>query len=100
MSSGSAVEKWRRRIADHPQKNSVLYSLAAENLPATFLDPAPLLVDKTSDRYRADLNGVSIYSDDHHMTKTASVALLLPLFRQAMAERLMATPSGEPVGDK
>jgi peptidoglycan/LPS O-acetylase OafA/YrhL len=91
---------WRRRIADHQQKNSVLYSLAAENLPAIFIDPAPLLVDKTSDRYRADLNGVSIYYDDDHLTKTASVALLLPLFRNAMAEKLMATPSGEPVGDK
>jgi peptidoglycan/LPS O-acetylase OafA/YrhL len=91
---------WRRRIADHQQKNSVLYSLAAESLPATFMDPAPLLVDESSDRYRADLNGVSIYSDGDHLTQTASVALLLPLFRQAMAEKLMATPSGEPVGDK
>jgi peptidoglycan/LPS O-acetylase OafA/YrhL len=91
---------WRRRIADHQKKNSVLYSLAAESLPATFMDPAPLLVDKKSDRYRADLNGVSIYSDGDHLTKTASVALLLPLFRQAMAEKLMATPSEEPVGDK
>ncbi len=91
---------WRRRISDHQKKNSVLYSLAAENLPATFMDPAPLLVDKTSDRYRADLNGVSIYFDGDHLTQTASVALLLPLLRQAMAEKLMATPSEEPVGDK
>jgi hypothetical protein len=98
--STSLAGGWRRRIADHQQKNSVLYSLAAENLPATFIDPAPLLVDKSNDRYRADLNGVSIYSDDHHLTQTASVALLLPLFRQTMAEKLMATPSGAPVGDK
>ncbi len=91
---------WRRRIADHQQKNSVIYSLAAENLPATLIDPAPLLLEQSSDRYRADLNGVSIYYDDDHLTKTASVALLLPLFRQAMAEKLMATPSGDPVGDK
>jgi peptidoglycan/LPS O-acetylase OafA/YrhL len=91
---------WRRRIADHQKMNSVLYSLAAESLPATFMDPAPLFVDESSDRYRADLNGVSIYSDGDHLTQTASVALLLPLFRQAMAEKLMATPSGAPVGDK
>jgi peptidoglycan/LPS O-acetylase OafA/YrhL len=99
---GSAFSNggWRRRISDHQQKHSVLYSLAAENLPATFIDPAPLLVEHSSDRYRADLNGVSIYHDDDHLTKTASVALLLPLFRQAMAEKLIAAPSGEPVGDK
>ena len=87
-------------MSDHQQKNSVLYSLAAENLPATFIDPALLLLDETSDRYRADINGVSIYYDDDHLTKTASVALLLPFFREAMAEKLMATPSGDPVGDK
>ena len=87
-------------MSDHQQKNSVLYSLAAENLPATFIDPAPLLVDETSDRYRADINGVSIYYDEDHLTQIGSVGLLLPLFRQAMAEKLMATPSGESVGDK
>jgi hypothetical protein len=58
------------------------------------------LVDESSDRYRADLNGVSIYSDGDHLTQTASVALLLPLFRKAMVEKLMATPSGVSVGDK
>jgi peptidoglycan/LPS O-acetylase OafA/YrhL len=100
MFGRSSGDWWRRSVKDHQQKNSALYKLADEGLPAIFLDPSPLLVDQSSDRYRADIEGVSIYFDDNHLTKTASVALLLPLFRQAMAEKLMATPSGEPVGDK
>jgi peptidoglycan/LPS O-acetylase OafA/YrhL len=97
---GEINDGWRRRVKDHQYKNSVIYQLAAQGLPATFLDPAALLVHESSDRYRADINGVSIYSDDDHLTKTASVALLLPLFREAMAEKLMAAPSGDSVGDK
>jgi peptidoglycan/LPS O-acetylase OafA/YrhL len=100
MFGGTSEVWWRRRVKDHHQKNSVIYKLVKQGLPAHFLDPAALLVDGSSDQYRADINGVSIYHDAQHLTKTASVALLLPLFRQAMAEKLMATPSGEPVGDK
>jgi peptidoglycan/LPS O-acetylase OafA/YrhL len=100
MFGRSSGDWWRRRVKDHHYKNSVIYQFAEQGLPATFIDPAPLLLDASSDHYRADIEGVSIYYDDDHLTKTASVALLLPLFRQAMAEKLMATPSGEPVVDK
>jgi hypothetical protein len=80
---------WRCLIGEHEQRNSVLYDLSKKNLPAVFIDPAPLFLDDESDRYRADADGVSLYHDDDHLTKTASVALLLPLFREAMMSELV-----------
>jgi peptidoglycan/LPS O-acetylase OafA/YrhL len=100
MFGRSSSDWWRRTVKDHHQKNSAMYKLAEQGLPATFLDPAPLLVDELSDRYRAEIDGVSIYFDRDHLTKAASVALLLPLFREAMAEKLMTVPRGEPSGEK
>ena len=83
---GDTVEV-RRWVSEHHRKNSVLYELAKQDLPATFLDPAPRLLDSPeSARYRADIDGVSIYYDGDHLTKKASVALLLPLLREAMAD--------------
>jgi peptidoglycan/LPS O-acetylase OafA/YrhL len=100
MFGRGSCDWWRRRVTDHYQRNSVLYQLAEKRLAATFLDPAPLLVDHSTDRYRADIDGVSIYLDDDHLTTTATVALWLPLLRDAMAEILKAVPRGEPAVGK
>lgn len=92
---GSDTHQSRRLVTDHQRKNSVMYHLAKQSLPATFLDPAPLLLDTPdSDRYRAEIDGVSIYVDSNHLTKNAAVRLLLPLLREAMAADLagMAQP--------
>ena len=93
---GGDSTSFRRLVSEHQRKNAVLYELAKQDLPATFLDPAPLLLDANSDRYRAEIDGVSIYVDTDHLTKKASVALLLPLLREAMAEKLMTIPQPQP----
>ncbi len=79
---------WRRKPDAHRVKNAVIYRAAESNLPARFIDPAPLLLDSSGESYRADIGGVSIYHDDNHLTTHASQALLLPLFRQAMRDSL------------
>ncbi len=96
---GGDTTSWRRLISDHRRKNSILYEMAEQNLPARFVDPAPLLLDTHSDRYRADIDGVSIYFDNDHLTRKASQALLLPLFRAAMSDALAAQPrAASPLG--
>ena len=79
---------YSRTVADHLRKNSVVYQLAKENLPATFLDPAPLLMLPSKDRFKMDVGGTAIYFDSQHLTNSASLALLLPLFRTAMSSQL------------
>ncbi|MGC3989101.1 MAG: acyltransferase family protein [Chthoniobacteraceae bacterium] len=83
-------ESWHQTVAEHYRKNSVLYRLAGEKLPATFIDPAPQLLEPDGEHYRADLEGVSIYFDNDHLTNSASRALLLPLFREQLAAKLKA----------
>lgn len=85
---GRQNTSWQRTVADHHQKNEVLYRLAKQNLPAVFIDPAPLLLDPGSGRYRPHIDGISIYHDKNHLTTRASRALLLPLFREKMADLL------------
>jgi len=87
---GGDTVSWRTLISAHHRANLVLYEMAEGDLPARFIDPAPLLLDSHSDRYRADIDGVSIYFDGNHLTKRASLALLLPLFRAAMSDELAA----------
>lgn len=76
-------DSWYRTESDHRRLNSVIYKMASQNLPATFLDPAPQLLDSRTRRYRPDIDGVSIYFDVNHLTCRASRQLLLPLFRRA-----------------
>lgn len=80
---------WRRLVSDHRRRNAAIYNLVTQGLPAVFIDPAPLLLEPGSDRYRAEIGGVSIYHDNNHLTKTASKALLLPILREAMAPDLL-----------
>ncbi len=87
-------DSWLRTVAEHHRKNAVLYRLSEQNLSATFIDPAPLLLDPGSDRYRADIDGISIYHDGDHLTTRASRLLLLPLFREKMAAHLKSADDG------
>lgn len=91
---GREITFWQRTAVDHHQKNEVLYRLAKQNLPAVFIDPAPLLLDPGSGRYRPHIDGISIYHDDDHLTTRASHALLLPLFREKMADLLQKQKGG------
>ena len=86
---GNGFDWWLRSIRDHRESNAVVYAFATKGLPAVFIDPAPLFVEGEGETYRADAGGVSLYHDDDHLTRTASVALLLPLFREAMMPELV-----------
>ncbi|MCX6967722.1 MAG: acyltransferase family protein [Verrucomicrobia bacterium] len=79
---------WRRQVSEHHRKNAILYQMAEQGLPATFLDPAPRLLDPQSNSYRADIQGISLYHDVGHLTSKGSLALLLPMFREALAGQL------------
>jgi len=95
---GGDATSCRRLVSEHHRKNSLLYQLAERDLPATFLDPAPLLLDAGGSSYRAEMDGVAIYHDTNHLTKTGSIALLLPLLREAMAGQLASVPQAGGAG--
>jgi peptidoglycan/LPS O-acetylase OafA/YrhL len=78
---------WRRTVDDHARKNAVVYELAKEG-GARFLDPAPLLLPADGDRYKADIDGVSLYHDNNHLTRKASLLVALPFFRERMVQVL------------
>ncbi len=82
---GGYIHSWRRLPFEHQRENSIIYQLSGLGVPATFLDPAPQLLFPGSDRYRAEIDGISIYYDDNHLTQSASRALLLPLLRTAIS---------------
>ncbi|MBP9223630.1 MAG: acyltransferase [Verrucomicrobiales bacterium] len=76
-----------RMVEDHRKSNSLLLDIASRGLPATFIDPAPALLDESHRYYNPDLNGVSIYHDNDHLTVSGSLAVLLPVFRDAFSDR-------------
>ncbi|MDD5349592.1 MAG: acyltransferase family protein [Chthoniobacteraceae bacterium] len=82
------IDRYCQTAKAHRQRNSVIYQLANQNLPATFLDPTPPLLSPDKDRYKIDINGISIYSDTNHLTKSASLALLLPMLQKEMSPLL------------
>ncbi len=83
---GRDFDFWKETVAGHRSKNQMMDRLAGEDLPAVFLDPAPLFLEAGSDRYRVEIDGLSIYYDDDHLTNTASRLLLLPLLRNGLRE--------------
>ncbi len=83
---GREYDFWKETVEGHRNKNRTMDRLAGEELPAVFLDPAPLFLEAGSDRYRVEIDGLSIYYDDDHLTNTASRLLLLPLLRNGLKE--------------
>lgn len=85
---GGDNDEWRTTIWEHREDNSILYCLANKDLPAKFLDPALPLIKVDSGRYRANIDGISIYHDSNHLTDRGSLELLLPLFREELGDRI------------
>lgn len=77
---------WRQTVEQHHQKNKVLYRLADEGLSAGWIDPARFLLDPQTGRYRADVDGVSVYVDNNHLTKRGARLVLLPVFNAALPQ--------------
>ena len=77
--------EWRQTSEIHERNNRVLYQLSRENLGAKFIDPAPHLLDPETSLYRAEKDGVSLYTDNSHLTKRASKLLLGPLFEENLS---------------
>lgn len=73
---------------NHLKANSVVERLSQSDLPAIFLDPAPLLLDESGSRYRLDEKGVSVFWDDNHITQTASLRLFKPLLKSAIEKEI------------
>ena len=84
-------DSWYRTVSEHRRMNSVLYRLSEQGLPATFIDPAPVLLHADGKRYRPEMDGVSIYHDSNHLTQRASRLVLLPLFREALSRSAEAS---------
>jgi peptidoglycan/LPS O-acetylase OafA/YrhL len=78
--------EWRQTPERHRRENAVLERLAAQGLPAVFLDPAASLLESDGTHYRADHEGVSLYFDDDHLTSRGSIIVLLPLLREALGK--------------
>jgi hypothetical protein len=91
-----APHDWQRTELDHRQLNSVVYHLAAEKLPATFIDPAPFFLKSAEGRYRPDLGGISLYYDKDHLTARGSHLVLLPALRAAMKDALQSSDANPP----
>jgi hypothetical protein len=84
---------WRQTVEQHHQKNKVLYRLADEGLSAGLIDPARFLLDPQTGRYRADVDGVSVYVDNNHLTNRGARLVLLPVFNAAMGAVLPQLPN-------
>ena len=79
---------WDQTEEEHRRRNSVLYKLAGMGLPATFIDPAPSLLDPLTKRYRIKTNDIALYYDSHHLTARGSKLVLLPIIEQTIGSVL------------
>ncbi|AHF94083.1 hypothetical protein OPIT5_04735 [Opitutaceae bacterium TAV5] len=75
---------FRQTGEEHLRKNTIIYRLSGQRLPSLFVDPAPLLMEADTGRYRAALDGVALYYDNTHLTVRGARHVLLPLFREVM----------------
>lgn len=67
---------------EHQSNNQAVYELAKSAVNARFLDPAPLLLDSTGNRFRIVDDGIPLYYDNNHLTKHGATTILLPLLRE------------------
>lgn len=73
---------------EHRAKNAALYELAATCHSALFFDPAPLLLDPESRRYKMTMNGIPLYFDKHHLNEYGAMMVMSPLLEAQFASRL------------
>jgi peptidoglycan/LPS O-acetylase OafA/YrhL len=88
---------WRETLAGHRRKNSIILKLAAAPapLPALFLDPIPRMVLEDSDYLQVEVDGISLYYDDTHLTTRGAKIVLLPLFRDSLPSFLSVAPQAK-----
>jgi peptidoglycan/LPS O-acetylase OafA/YrhL len=86
--------EWRQTRERHLRENIVLERLAKQDLPATFLDPAPSLLEPDDIHYRASQDGVSLYFDGNHLTTRGTRLILLPLLREKMGRAFSVDSAG------
>jgi len=86
--SAPSDPSWHRTVAQHRALNSVLYDLK-DSLPAgVCVDLAPLFLEPGGKTYYPLIDGVSIYSDSHHLTRTVALKVLPPLLREQIFSKL------------
>jgi peptidoglycan/LPS O-acetylase OafA/YrhL len=67
---------------EHREKNAAVYELAATSRSALFLDPAPLMLDTNSHRYRMTMNGMPLYFDKNHLSEYGALKVMLPMLER------------------
>jgi hypothetical protein len=72
---------------EHLVKNAVMYKLAKQDLPARFIDPAPLLLNTSTGRYDFMRDSSPLYYDDNHLTAEGSLEILLPVISRALNDQ-------------
>ena len=80
--------------SEHRQKNSAMYKLSASRAEIRFLDPSPLLLDVTTNRYFVIDKGFPYYSDSHHMTSWGVDRAISPLIEGVFNELSRTSTSG------
>ncbi len=69
-------------VRSHFVRNATLYKLANRPSPATFLDPAPLLLDSARQSYKISQDRFPLYYDDNHLTARGAAIAILPLLQK------------------
>lgn len=76
---------WGLQPGEHRRRNKALYTLSrSDDIPANFLDPAPLFEEKNSPHYAVQRDGVPLYSDNNHLTNRGVMLMLYPMLRKAL----------------
>ncbi len=75
----------------HHDSNIAMYNLSTHVVSATFLDPAPYLLDPKKRNYMFIENNCPLYVDSNHLTlrgaETAILPLLDPVFAKCLSEK-------------
>jgi peptidoglycan/LPS O-acetylase OafA/YrhL len=84
--AGRVIPGWRQTIPGYREQNSNILKLAAapDLLPARFLDPIPRMQMAGTDDLRVEVDGISLYYDNAHLTTRGANIILLPLFRDSL----------------
>ena len=80
--------KWRIEGCteqEHLTRNALMYRLAKQRLPATFIDPSPSLLNSATGRYDVMRDSSPLYYDDNHLTSDGSIEILFPALEHTFA---------------
>jgi len=68
---------------EHYQKNQIMFNIQERSSLCEFADPAPFLLDRSSNTYRTAIGGESLYRDADHMTKLGARIAIGPAIEPA-----------------